>query len=55
MANATPQAASGDFARVTLAVMRDGPPSCGENLDGMALDVDPRLALKSKPTRVHIA
>ena len=43
MANATTPGASDDFARVTLAVMRDGPPSCGDNLDGMALDIDARL------------
>ena len=42
-ANETPPAASEDFASVTLAVMRDGPPSCGVNLDGFALDIDARL------------
>lgn len=43
MTDETPPAASDDFASVTLAVMRDGPPSCGANLDGMAMDIDARL------------
>lgn len=39
----TSPAADGDFARVSLAVMGDGPPSCGHNLEGMAMDIDALL------------
>lgn len=55
MASETSQAVSDDFASVTSAVMRNGPPRFEENLDGMALDNDPWPALKSRPERAHIA